>query len=445
MREPCANAAGAASERPAMRVDVAILGARMHYAVARTLAQAGLLGTLYTDTYIGNKPYLRCLLARVPARYRPGPIRKLLGREAPELCSGRIVSFDALGLRVKWSAGRIRSNAELRRYQAKYNRTFCEGFVRAGLSGARAVYALNGAALEIFQHAKSRGMLCILEQASAPSRIECRLLAGEAERWPGAQPAQYGEADGDPLMEREEAEWALADRVVCGSEFVAAGLQSLGLEKTVCRVLPYGVDIAVFRAREARGSESGLNVLFAGGVGLQKGVLYLLEALRRLDNPAIHCKVVGSVELMPGTLEQHRGEAEIIGAVPRSDMIRMYDWADVFVLPSICEGSALVTYEALACGLPVITTPNSGSVVRDGIDGFVVPIRDADAIASGVQRLFDDRELLRTMSANARRRSEEFSLGRYADQFRKLVAFDLELGNRTAAPLTDSVCTGLDA
>jgi glycosyltransferase involved in cell wall biosynthesis len=76
--------------------------------------------------------------------------------------------------------------------------------------------------------------------------------------------------------------------------------------------------------------------------------------------------------------------------VTRQEVRRHYQWADVFVFPSLCEGSAMVTYEALAAGLPVITTPNAGSVVRDGVDGFIVPIRDAEAIAAKLDLLARD-------------------------------------------------------
>ena len=64
--------------------------------------------------------------------------------------------------------------------------------------------------------------------------------------------------------------------------------------------------------------------------------------------------------------------------------------ADVFVFPSLFEGSAVVTYEALACGLPSVVTPNAGSVVRDGLEGFVVPPRDVEALAARMEQLGDD-------------------------------------------------------
>jgi glycosyltransferase involved in cell wall biosynthesis len=97
-------------------------------------------------------------------------------------------------------------------------------------------------------------------------------------------------------------------------------------------------------------------------------------------------------------------------------MAEHYAWADVFLLPSICEGSATGCYEALAAGLPVITTENAGSVVRDGIEGFIVPIRNASAIVERLESLQRHREVLESMSRAALERAREFTVERYGER-----------------------------
>ncbi len=98
-----------------------------------------------------------------------------------------------------------------------------------------------------------------------------------------------------------------------------------------------------------------------------------------------------------------------------------YEWADVFVLPTISEGSANVCYEALNAGLPVVTTTNAGSVVRDSVDGFVVPIRDVEMLRSRLVRLACDIELRQSMSEAAVQRSTEYTWSRYADRLLSVV------------------------
>jgi glycosyltransferase involved in cell wall biosynthesis len=121
---------------------------------------------------------------------------------------------------------------------------------------------------------------------------------------------------------------------------------------------------------------------------------------------------------------------KLLGAVPRAEIAAHFAWADVFLLPSACEGSATVTYEALAAGLPVIATPNAGSVVEDGVSGQVVPLGDAAAIVSTLRNLSTDAPRLDAMSAAAAARAAEYDLAAYG---RRLLAALASLQNRTGS------------
>jgi glycosyltransferase involved in cell wall biosynthesis len=116
---------------------------------------------------------------------------------------------------------------------------------------------------------------------------------------------------------------------------------------------------------------------------------------------------------------------QVLGPIPRSEIVDQFAWADVFLLPSICEGSATVTYEALACGLPVVCTPNTGSVVRDGVDWFIVPVRDVGAIVGNLETLACRPGLRLTMSRRAKARAADFTLQKYGQRLIE----SLETGN----------------
>jgi hypothetical protein len=107
---------------------------------------------------------------------------------------------------------------------------------------------------------------------------------------------------------------------------------------------------------------------------------------------------------------------ELRGIVPRSEMAKEYEWAGVFPLPSISEGSATAIYEALAAGLPVICTENAGGVVRDGVEGFIVPICNGEAIAKAIADLTEHPGLRAAMSESAVDRAAEFTLKRYGER-----------------------------
>jgi glycosyltransferase involved in cell wall biosynthesis len=99
--------------------------------------------------------------------------------------------------------------------------------------------------------------------------------------------------------------------------------------------------------------------------------------------------------------------------VPHKNMTQHYNNADIFVFPSLHEGSALVTYEAMSCGLPVITTRNSGSIVRDGLDGFIVPLRDASMLAEKMQYFYDNQDKIAQMGKSAGEHAKDFTWDKY--------------------------------
>lgn len=409
-------------QNPHFLVSVAMLGSRMHYAVPIILERDRLLNTFYTDFYVGNKPWLKRLFRILPMNRCPTTLQRLYGRTADDIPPDKVVSFDIFGMWYWWKSRGIRSYKDMITLYAEANRTFGEHVIKHSLYRATAVYGFNGASLEIFRFAKQKGITCILEQTLAPRRIEKKLLNEEINRWPEWQSGLIfeDESDHDPLAEREEAEWTLADVIIGGSSFVTDCMHSLGVGSEKCKVVPYGIEVERFSSiKKNRGSD--LNILFIGEIGLRKGVPYLLGALRKLNSHRIKAKLVGPISINPRRLADYSDWCDVVGPIPRLRIKEFYQWADIFVFPSICEGSATVIYEALASGLPVVTTPNAGSVVQDGINGFVVPIRDIDAICDKIFTLQENKSLRQEMSELAVKKAQEYTLERYSQRLLEII------------------------
>ena len=260
----------------------------------------------------------------------------------------------------------------------------------------------------------------IVEQTIAPRAIERKLLADEAASFPQWEAPAQEELGLDTYCARESAEWAAADLIVCGSEWVKDGVVACGGEKARCVVVPYGLDTMANAFAPKRREPGRLRVLTVGAIGLRKGSPYVLEAAERLAGRA-EFRMVGPIQILSGAESRLRKKVHVTGIVPRSEIASHFEWADVFLLPSLCEGSATSTYEAMAHGLPVVCTPQTGSVVRDGVDGFIVPARDPAAIAEKIETLAADSSLLASMSAGARQHSSGFTLEKYGE--RLLAAF----------------------
>jgi glycosyltransferase involved in cell wall biosynthesis len=393
-----------------MKVLVAQIGARRHYAVPVAMHRAGMLHAIYTD-WCTNRGLGRSLSRVVPQSLMRGPLARLKDRRIPHV--------PAQQMKVLWGPA-VRSALRFRgsrttapyAYWAAANRDFAETAVRCGFAGADTVYAFNAAAVEILRAARRRGLRTILDQTMAPWESTETQLAIERARWPEWEDAPTGDR-WRLLADREAEEWELADVVMCGSPYVLQTIGEVGGDSGHCRVVPYGYDgPAADRVVRAE-ADRPLRVLFLGTVELRKGVPYLLEAVKRLRSRAVEVRVVGPLRIKERAIAELRRHVEVVGPVPRSAVGEYYRWADLFVLPTLAEGSANVCYEALAHGLPVLTTPNAGSVVRDGQDGFLVPAGDAEAIAHRLSELVEDRQKLEAMSVSASQRAREFSWSRY--------------------------------
>jgi glycosyltransferase involved in cell wall biosynthesis len=393
-----------------MKFVVAQLGARMHYAVPEILWKLDKLTKLYTDIasigFVGN---CATLMGRAPI----AGIRRLKARVPKGIPDSLIGHFPGFGLRYRIRALSAHSEVAKTAVSLKAGSDFCRRVARQGFGDAGAVYAFSSMAKELLEAARDRGVHTVLEQINAPRNLFDRLCQEEDAAWPGWEASPYKTDVSNEFSAKEEAEWRLADKVICGSQFVADHLSTAVPMEAKCSVVPYGVDWQVGTSRRLDGQRK-LRVLFCGRLSLIKGIPYLMKALDLLDSARFACRIAGSQVISDSARKDLGRVAEVVGIVPRSGMRAMYDWADVFVLPTLCEGSATVCYEALAAGLPVITTPHAGSVVRHGIDGFIVPIRDSDALASAMDRLATDPALYQQMSRNALDRASEFTLDCYA-------------------------------
>jgi glycosyltransferase involved in cell wall biosynthesis len=147
--------------------------------------------------------------------------------------------------------------------------------------------------------------------------------------------------------------------------------------------------------------------VYVGHVNCRKGVVYLLEAWSRIELPGAELLLVGNPDAAGRELlARHRGACQVVPNMPHGELHQTLAHADVFVFPSLAEGSPLVVYEAMAAGLPVITTENARAAVRHGTDGIVVPIRDVDALAGAISFMFEHPDVRLRMGREARRRIE---------------------------------------
>ncbi len=288
----------------------------------------------------------------------------------------------------------------------------------AQLANERAVVASWGCAELAFRKAKSRGALCVLNYPLAHHRFTRRYLQDEAARQP-AFADTLNSHDRPAWQERQfDTEIELADYILVGSTFVRESFIAEGVPAEKLAVIPYGADTRLFEpAEKEKRDGQGLRLLFVGQLGQRKGISYLLDAVRQTAAEGDSLTLVGQIPGSGQALAPYRNQFRHVPHVPRIELREIYRQADVFVFPTLVEGMGLVVLEAMASGLPVITTPNGpGDIVRDGVDGFLVPPRDVDAIVDRLQRLRADPQLRSEMGRSARERASEFTWRAYREQ-----------------------------
>jgi len=394
------------------KVVVSQLGARMHYAVPRIFASAGRLAHFYTDI-CATKGWPR-IVNSFPATLYPAPVKRLAGRLPKGVPTALTTVFSSFGLRSVLRHMRTKDVVEETSHAIWAGSVFSEMVARRGFHGADGLYAFSGDALEQMRAAKQQGLWTAVEQMIAPRDVVETLLDQEMMRFPKWAGPVRDNPHARLFADREKAEWRLADVIVCPSEFVRKHVVACGGPEDRCVVVPYGVNASAAIDRPAR-MPGPIRVLTVGEVGLRKGSPYVVEAARLMEGAA-RFRMAGRVRVPDDVKQEISQWVELRGIVPRSQIVEEFRWADVFLLPSLCEGSATAVYEALAAGLPVITTENTGSVVRDGVEGFIVPVCDPEAIATAVRALAGNPELRRSMSTNALLRAAEHTVESYGER-----------------------------
>ena len=255
--------------------------------------------------------------------------------------------------------------------------------------------------LHTLRKAKKMGAITIIEHGSSHIAYQNRILKEEYERF-GVKIGPFQLPD-PRIIEKELQEYAEADYVAIPSLFNRRTFLDEGVPSNKIIQVPYGVDLSLFR--QVKKNDDVFRVIFAGGLGLRKGTHYLLQAFAELNLPNSELLLIGAIteEIKP-FLKKYEGKYKHITYQPMKELYAFYSQGSVFVMPSIEEGLALVQPQAMACGLPIIATTNTGAedIVRDGLDGFIIPIRDVPALKEKILYMYEHPEERKRMSASAK-------------------------------------------
>ena len=358
-----------------MRVVISTIGTFHSFDMARQLEKAGHLSGIHTAY-----PRFKLGDTGVPA---------VKVHTFPWLHGPYMAGWIPRALKERWEF------LDLTSFDAVTARSIAECDVFCGLSGS---------SLWTGRAAQRRGGKYICDRGSTHIRHQDAILRAEYDRW-----GLYFSGIPERILDREEAEYEQADAIFVPSRFVLKTFIDMGVPREKLNLAPYGVDLGRF-SHVAEPAQNKFDVIFVGTLSIRKGAPYLFEAFTRLDHPAKSLTIIGRVspEVQPALREflDNNPSARTVGHVPQSDLKNMFSKAHVLVLPSVEEGLALVQAQAMACGCPVVATENAGAadLFDDGVEGFIVPARNVDALCSAIQRLADDPPLRARFASAALKR-----------------------------------------
>ena len=293
-------------------------------------------------------------------------------------------------------------------------------------------HGLDGTGPKAGRRVREAGKLWICDRGSSHILTQRELLAEEHAAWQVAPPKFSTDR-----LERCVAEYEEAHAITVPSQFARRSFVQHGIPAERVFVCPYGVDLSEFRPGVKK--DGIFRVIHVGQINVRKGIGHLLRAVEPLVKKQ-RCELwlVGEIDAgVQGLLDRYAGIFEYKGVCQRKDLWRFYSQASVLVLASVEEGLALVQAQAMACGVPVIATTNTGAedLFTDGVEGFIIPIRSPEKIREKIEWMIDNRELRDAMAAAALNRVK--GLGGWNQYGERVVDVYKTLASRRGIQLHD--------
>jgi glycosyltransferase involved in cell wall biosynthesis len=211
--------------------------------------------------------------------------------------------------------------------------------------------------------------------------------------------------ESEKVCERVQKEIELSQYFLVGSSFVKKSLEYSGVKSEQIYICPYGVDTSKFyrKALKIRTESEPIRFVFVGGTKQLKGLSYMLQAFQKVDHTKATFTIIGADNLYEKLKEKYAKDVNFAGMILHDKMPEVLQDYDVMVFPSLGEGFSLSMVEAMACGLPVISSTNTGAndFIENSKNGFIVPIQDTDALVDKMQWFIKHHEEIPRMGKNA--------------------------------------------
>ncbi len=279
-------------------------------------------------------------------------------------------------------------------------------------------WGFQGSCLGSLKAARKYNKLALCEMTTGHGPAAKRILGEEMKLHPEWADSIDNVSFPEYYYERLCNEPHTADFAIGASEFTLQTLREDDVPESKLLKLPLGFELDHIPFEKHTNREGPVRLLYTGRITQRKGIKYLLEAMQGVDVKDAELHLIGFVHGSGDALRKF-DRYRLHSPLQQYDLFRKYKEFDALVLPSVFEGFGLVIIEAMAAGLPVITTPNTigPEAIRNGENGFLVPIRSAQGIYEAIQTLIkSNKEKRQLMRIKARESALRFSWDSYANR-----------------------------
>lgn len=397
-------------------------GKQHSYHVAKALNDLGYLEKFYTSSYITSK-YLQLYFNLTNDQYWTR--RFVKGVHGGKVESNWRFEFKEILYSKFYGQSEKTLNAV---YERDVNFDRFISLEMSKLNG-NIFWGYQGSCLKSLQAAKKNGKLAVCEMATAHAPAAMRILGEERKLHPEwSDSFDYLEFPSD-YYKRLCEEPHKADLVIGASKFTLQTLREEDVEEKKLKYLPLGFDLdRIHFSPDVENLKRPFRLLYAGRVTQRKGMMYLLEALKHFKKTDVELHIIGNIHGSGRGLRGYEGMYKLHHSVSQYDLFKQYHHYDAFILPTVFEGFGLVIVEAMAAGLPTITTANGigPELIEEGKNGYIVPIRDIPAIVNAITQLLSKSEgELSQMRKAARVSALNFSWDAYKGRLKQFVEQDL--------------------
>ena len=276
-----------------------------------------------------------------------------------------------------------------------------------------AVFGYEDTSRITFEVAKGLGIKCIYELPIGYWKAKESILDKQKELYPDWAITMSTTTESIEKLKRKDSELSLADAVIVPSQFVKETLKYYPREIPKIQILQYGAPVVSSVQHKTNKTEK-LRLLFCGNLTQRKGLADVFEVYKKLDKKRFALTIIGNGKIDDCiSLRENLKQVEHKKSVSHDELLHLMQQADIFLFPSHFEGFALVIFDSMSQGLPVMTTIVTSGPITNGYDGWIINPNDIDGMVLLLNYLEHNRDEIQKCSMNAKLTASKYSWDSY--------------------------------